>query len=492
MSRIGNRLTFRQNTGLVMPYRTHRLLIAFLLIGTICLVRPGLLLAQATDSTPAPPIPRVHTVQEGENLTSIAAAFEVSVEDILAINNLANGDLLQIGQELIIPGGTGDVIATVHTVLPGDTLRGIAAEYNSSIEEIIDTNRLIRRDLPLVIGQSMPVISRTGSVTPRPMSGRPHLVQSGESLFTIAARYGLTPAVLADLNGLVFPVYLHSGMRLRIPDETSVYRDLPAGWLEVGFNPDSLTQGGTLAISTAHLLDGVPAGRFGNQPLQFAPQDDGYVALVGIDAFTEAGIFEMALTGGDERGLWEPLRLLVPVGETGFDTQYVTVGEELGGLLDPNVRSTEDEFFREIYTVFEPTQLWSGAFQMPVATTIISAGYGGGRSYNDGPVEIFHTGVDFAAPIGEPVLAPADGVVVFADQLELRGLSAIVNHGMGVMTGYYHLSELAVQPGDTVVAGQPLGAVGNTGLSSGAHLHWDLRIMNVPVDGLQWTRQSFP
>jgi murein DD-endopeptidase MepM/ murein hydrolase activator NlpD len=492
MSMVGSRKRFRQNTGLVMPHRYQRLLIAFLLIGTLFLVRPGSLTAQTAVPTEAPPIPRVHTVQEGENLTSIAAAYEVSVEDILAINNLADGDLLQIGQELIIPGGTGDVIATVHTVLPGNTLRGIAAEYNSSIGEIIDTNRLIRADLPLVVGQSIPVISRTGSVTPRPISGRPHLVQSGETLLTIAARYGQSPAALAEMNNLDFPFYLHSGLRLRIPDETSVYRDLPAGWLDVGFNPDNLVQGGTLAIYIANLLDGIPAGRIGNQPIQFAPQGDGYVALVGVDAFTEPGIYEMALTGGDERGLWEPLRLLVPIGETGFDTQYVTVGDELGGLLDPIVRSTEDEFLREMYTIFEPAQLWSGAFQVPVATNIISAGYGGGRSYNDGPVEIFHTGVDFAAPIGEPVLAPANGVVVFADQLELRGLSVIVNHGMGVMTGYYHLSESAVQPGDMVVAGQPLGAVGNTGLSTGAHLHWDLRIMNVPVDGLQWTGQPFP
>ena len=60
------------------------------------------------------------------------------------------------------------------------------------------------------------------------------------------------------------------------------------------------------------------------------------------------------------------------------------------------------------------------------------------------------------------------------------------------MTGYYHLSERLVNVGDTVTVGQPIGRVGSTGLSSGAHLHWDLRIMNVPVDPLPWTQQTFP
>jgi murein DD-endopeptidase MepM/ murein hydrolase activator NlpD len=60
------------------------------------------------------------------------------------------------------------------------------------------------------------------------------------------------------------------------------------------------------------------------------------------------------------------------------------------------------------------------------------------------------------------------------------------------MTGYYHLSEKLVLEGDTVTAGQPIGRVGSTGLSSGPHLHWDLRILNVPVDATQWILREYP
>jgi murein DD-endopeptidase MepM/ murein hydrolase activator NlpD len=492
MSRLGKANRFGQNSWLMLRDRIYALIAAVCLAGLLALAWPGLLMAQTETPTPAAPIPRVHTVQDGENLTIIATNYEVSIEDILAINNLANGDLLQVGQQLIIPGGSGDAIATVHTVGPGDTIRGIAADYNTTLEDIVATNRIVRADQPLVVGQTVPVVSRTGSVSPRPPTGRPHLVRPGETLLAIAAAYSLAPRQLADANGLALTDYVFPGQRLRIPDESVAYRDLPAGWLDVRFTPATLAQGTTLAVYVDNLLEGLPAGRFGDQPLQFAPHGDGYVALVGVDAFAEPGIYEMALSGGDERGLWAPLRLQVPVGVTTFDTQYVTIGEELSGLLDPAVRSTEDEFLEEIYAVFDDEQQWDGVFQMPVTTTVVSASYGGRRSYNDGPIEIYHTGIDFAAPVGEQVLAPAAGVVVFADQLELRGLTVIINHGLGVMTGYYHLSEAAVQPGDPVTAGQPIGAVGNTGLSSGAHLHWDLRIMNVPVDALQWTQQPFP
>lgn len=492
MSTVGFGPSLRQNIRLVMQRRLILILAILLLAAFSSMIWPRLLQAQAETPTPAVAIPRVHKVADGENLTMIAQMYEVTVEDILAINNLANGDLLQVGQELIIPGGTGDIVATVHTVAPGDTLRGIAAEFSTSPEEIISTNRLIHDDLGLIVGQQIPVISRTGSASPRSTTGRPHVVLPGETLLIVAARHGLSPLALAEANGLAPNDYIYPGQRLRIPDETNPYRDLPAGWLDVRFSPGTIAQGTTFSVYIDNLLEGLPAGRFGDQPLQFAPQDDGFVALVGIDAFTEPGVYEMAITGGDERGLWPPLRLQVPVAETTYDTQYITVGEELSGLLDPELRSTEDTELKDIYAVYDDTRRWEGVFQMPVTTTLVTAGYGGRRSYNNGPIEIYHTGVDFAAPAGEAITAPANGVVVFADELELRGLTVIIDHGLGVMTGYYHLSEIAVQPGDTVVTGQPIGLVGNTGLSSGAHLHWDLRIMNVPVDALQWTQQAFP
>jgi murein DD-endopeptidase MepM/ murein hydrolase activator NlpD len=220
------------------------------------------------------------------------------------------------------------------------------------------------------------------------------------------------------------------------------------------------------------------------------------MALAGFDAFAEPGIQMVEITGLSEgERAWRPLQQAIQINDAGFGTQLVTVGPELEPLLAPEVRANEDAFLQTIFSESADEQRWDGLFQVPITSTtntVISAGYGDGRSYNDGPVEIFHTGIDYAAATGTPVPAPAAGVVVFADLLELRGMVVIVDHGLGVMTAYFHLSEILVAEGDEVTAGQPLGAVGSTGLSSGPHLHWDLRVHGVPVNALQWTTQEFP
>jgi murein DD-endopeptidase MepM/ murein hydrolase activator NlpD len=89
-------------------------------------------------------------------------------------------------------------------------------------------------------------------------------------------------------------------------------------------------------------------------------------------------------------------------------------------------------------------------------------------------------------------LAAADGTVVFSETLELRGQTVIIDHGMGVMTSYFHLSEIFVDVGVDITVGQPIGLGGSTGLSTGPHLHWEMRIMDVPVDGMRWTEELFP
>jgi murein DD-endopeptidase MepM/ murein hydrolase activator NlpD len=444
-----------------------------------------------TAQTP-PPIPRVHTVREGETLTSIAAIYGVTVKEILAANSLDNADLLSLGEELLIPGGSGEAVGTLYTAEAGDTLAGIAAIFNTTVEALVEANRLIHPRLPLVLGQPISVVSRTGSSSPTALRGVPHVVAPGETPLVIAARYGLAPQQLAAINDLAYPTYLFTGQRLRVPGE-AIYRDLPEGWTDFRLTPSAVSQGSTLSIYVENVLEGEPNGRIGNTPLRFVSRANGYMALVGFDAFAEPGIQTLEITGLSEgERPWRLLQQAIQINDAGFGTQLVTVGPELEPLLAPEVRASEDAFLQTLFSESADEQRWAGLFQLPITTTHVSAGYGDGRSYNDGPVEIFHTGIDYPATAGTPALAPADGVVVFADLLELRGMVVIVDHGLGVMTAYFHLSEILVAEGDEVTAGQPLGAVGSTGLSSGPHLHWDLRVHGVPVNPLQWTTQEFP
>jgi murein DD-endopeptidase MepM/ murein hydrolase activator NlpD len=112
--------------------------------------------------------------------------------------------------------------------------------------------------------------------------------------------------------------------------------------------------------------------------------------------------------------------------------------------------------------------------------------YGSRRTYGDGGGLSVHEGEDLAADAGTPVYAPADATVVLAEPLFVRGNAVVLDHGEGVLTGYWHLQKFVVKVGDKIKAGQQIGEVGSTGLSTGPHLHWELHVNGIAVDPLQW------
>lgn len=437
-----------------------------------------------------PAIPYIHAIQEGENLTIIATNYDVTVDGILAANGLAPNALLSIGQPLIIPGLEGDPILGLYTVQAGDSLVGLGDSFGTTAVTLANANHLINPQLDLVVGQTISITSHTGATTPQPLTGTPHVVAPGETLWMIAAQHKLTPETLAAENGLDEKTTVFPGKRLRIPSEET-YRALPGEWTDIRMRPFPLYPGATFSIYVDNLLDGEPTGKFGEQNLRFAPYEDGFVAMVGLDAFADAGVYELELSGAGKRP-WRPFNQEVVVEPYQYGTQYITIPEELSHLLAPEIRANEDIFLDSLYTQFTPEQHWDSIFQYPVTSTIVTASYGDSRSYNEGPIEIFHTGIDFGGGIGTPILAPGAGVVVYSAPLELRGNTVILDHGLGIMTAYFHFSELSVNVGDKVEAGQQLGLGGNTGLSSGAHLHWDVRVNGVAVDGVPWLTQTFP
>jgi murein DD-endopeptidase MepM/ murein hydrolase activator NlpD len=471
-------------------FRGFHLLIAMLAAGTIWVASSVITLAQTAEPTTQPDLPIIHVVANGENLTLIAEQYEVTVEALRVVNNLRNADVLRVGQELVIPGGEGEFVAAVYTAQLGDSLARIAHAYGTSIDALMEANLLVNRDYVPAVGQRLSVISRTGSDQPNPVQGLPYIVKEGETLLEIAARHTLSISELVRTNDLAYPVRLFPGQRLRIPGN-EVYQDLPGSWWRIDIKPQTISQGDTVSIYVESTVEGQPIGSFIGQELNFTSRGEGYFALVGLDAFTEPGTYTLELGGiGDEP--WPEFAQKLPVFSANYITQTITVPEELNELLDPQVRQDEDRFLKTIYANFTEEQRWQGPFQVPVTNTVVTAYYGGGRSYNEGPVTIYHTGTDFDGDVGTPILAAAEGTVVYSDSLPLRGQTVIIDHGLGVMTGYYHLSEIFVALGEDVAIAQPIGLGGSTGLSTGPHLHWDLRIMDVPVDGLRWTEETFP
>jgi murein DD-endopeptidase MepM/ murein hydrolase activator NlpD len=102
----------------------------------------------------------------------------------------------------------------------------------------------------------------------------------------------------------------------------------------------------------------------------------------------------------------------------------------------------------------------------------------------------FHSGVDISTAYGTPIIAPADGVVEFADFMSGYGRLVMIDHGHGITTRYGHMSAFAVSPGQSIKRGQIIGYVGASGRVTSAHLHYEVRINDTPVNPYKYLRTT--
>ena len=151
----------------------------------------------------------------------------------------------------------------------------------------------------------------------------------------------------------------------------------------------------------------------------------------------------------------------------------------------------ENAMAREIGTrAHDTAPMWSEPFMRPRPATVTSR-FGTGRMFN-GTMSSRHLGVDFRGGIGSPVYAANRGVVALVGDFFLAGNVVYVDHGGGVVTAYFHLSEALVAAGDTVRRGQEIGRVGDTGRVTGPHLHWSARYGRVTVNPLDLVSVGVP
>lgn len=147
------------------------------------------------------------------------------------------------------------------------------------------------------------------------------------------------------------------------------------------------------------------------------------------------------------------------------------------------IRSAEIARIEAARRVRSPVEGWRQPFLWP-ATGRVSGLFGATRIYAGGDEGDPHSGVDIARPAGTPIIAPADGVVVLASPpaFTLEGNLLIIDHGMGLNSAFLHLSRIDVRPGQAVRRGQLIGAIGATGRTTGAHLHWGMTWRGVRID----------
>lgn len=207
-------------------------------------------------------------------------------------------------------------------------------------------------------------------------------------------------------------------------------------------------------------------------------------AFIGIPAAARPGTYPVTVTWAD--GEWHGNLQVVA---KQFTEDRLTVSKEQEDTYyDPR----SDAEWRRVFALrskSNPQPLWQGAFRPPLAGKLVVTTRFGEIRYVNGKETGRHSGMDFAANTGTPILAPAAGHVILAEKLILTGWMVIIDHGVNLFTAYYHCSELLVKPGQSVQAGQPIAKVGSTGFSTGPHLHWTATIGNTPVDPWPFTQR---
>jgi len=223
-------------------------------------------------------------------------------------------------------------------------------------------------------------------------------------------------------------------------------------------------------------------------PMAAGAENGIHEGFVGIDMSTRPATYEIRVvaTGRDSRIYSSALSLKVE--KVDFGIQKLSLPSSMVDLDAKTLARVDKEArqLKALFQAFRNERIWRGAFVRPVEGEI-SAAFGLSRIIN-GQHRSPHTGIDLRAKEGTPVLACNRGMVVLVDQLFFSGKSVILDHGWGLYSMYFHLSEALVKEGDRINTGAMLGRVGSTGRSTKPHLHWGIRINGARVDPLSLLR----
>lgn len=437
-----------------------------------------------------PPSGPVYVVQSGDTFYTIAIQFGVTVDDIVNANPDINPNMLSVGAEVVIPGLEGVQGKLVTETIPlGETLRTLSIRNQVSENQIAKLNH-ITSPAEVFAGANLIIPQVENAQTPQSA----FLISAQQSLFQLSVQNKQNPWLLAETNQLTSTWDVLPGEAVF---EKSADPNQPVSLIspvikELTISPLPIRQGETAVVKVTTTEPVELSGELAGYPLHFFPDGENtYVALQGVYAMADAGIYPMTLLGKRADGAQISFEQMVVLKALGYIQEKI-VGVD-PATLDPAVTKPEEDQIKAIITKVTPEKYWQGVFTVPgYDPNWITSTYGNRRSYNGGPFNFFHTGVDYGGGTGLPIKSPAAGVVVFAGLLDVRGNATIIDHGWGVFSGLYHQSEIQVKVGDHVTAGQVVGLAGGTGRITGPHLHWDLFVNGVQVNGLTWLDRVYP
>ena len=437
----------------------------------------------------------VYIVQPGENMTEIAQKFNITLQELINANNLIDPNLISAGTQLFIPGLEGvSGVLTTDEVNFGDQLRSILLRNRLSIENFKKLNP-ITSPAEIFIGSTL-VLPQTDSES----SSRSNAVLGpSDSQFSSALHNGLNPWTYFVENGFE-PSTSLPGDVFYYPagDQVNTVSSFSNQVTRIDVNPLPASQGHTSTVYIYAKSPGNFSGTYGNKPISFFQNAEigFYYALNGISAIAEPGLIPLRITGQFENGEKFSIEQNLLITSGGYRNEALTVEQT---TVEEEVVQAENEQIHSLLEAVSPEKLWVETFRFPVDGSLednsiaFSSYFGNRRSYNNGQHTGYHGGLDFSVVLMSlNIYAAAPGRVIYAGQMNIRGNTIFIDHGQGVVSGYAHMQEFNVNPGDFVEQGQLIGLIGKTGRVTGPHLHWDIWVNRTPVDPFDWIENRYP
>lgn len=260
----------------------------------------------------------------------------------------------------------------------------------------------------------------------------------------------------------------------------------PTDVLTATVTPMAPRQGDTLQVSIQSSAATPPQVRFGPREIPvFAIAAGQYRALIPTTPVLQPGGYLLTVEGATQSR-----RIPIEVARRSFPVQRIWLPPGKSDL------GTDFEFDRvdAFKALVSPELFWTGPLRRP-APGRVSTVYGVRRYYNGVFAEdYFHRGIDYADATGTPVRAPAAGRVALVGYeqqgFEVHGNTIGIDHGQGIASILIHLNRINVREGQFVQAGEVIGTVGNTGASTGPHLHWGFYVLGESVDPTPWLQRG--
>ncbi len=289
---------------------------------------------------------------------------------------------------------------------------------------------------------------------------------------------------LCWLLTISLPVFFLSG---------NVYPKEKEGSFNISWYPKDVKQG-DICVVTVYGDKGLRSvtGEFQKRPLLFyeTKGKESFRTLIGVDLAADPGKYQLKISAKDGYARDIKGNRWINIQKKDFITQRLTLPRK---MVEPDKKTQirvlkEGKRIKKLWTEVKKERLWHGGFIMPIDGEIISP-FGARRILNDLPRNP-HSGVDLRAGLGAKIRCSNTGIAVLVDDFYFAGKSVFVDHGQGLYSMYFHLSQINVKPGQRIEKGEVLGLAGSTGRATGPHLHWGVRLRGARVDPFSLLRSD--